>query len=1659
MLKNLLLLGACCVFSALPAQSLWQDIPESEVPAHGQRHIVPQRYRTLRLALPAMQALLAQTHKPEGEAGPSPEVVLAIPLPDGGMGRFAVRETPVMAPALQARYPEIRCYTGRGLDDPGATAKFDLTPVGFHAQLRSRGQSPVYIDPYAQGDAAHYIVYHKKDFRKKDHAAHFSCGVEASESADFQENTTPNAAAAETESQGDCVLRRYRLALACTGEYGQFHGGTKPLVLAAMNTSMNRVNGVYEDEIAVTMQLVPNNDTLIFLNGGSDPYSNGNGGTMLGQNQTVCNNRIGVANYDIGHVFGRGSGGIAGLGVVCTSDKARGVTGQNEPIGDPFDIDYVAHEMGHQFGANHTQNNDCNSELVASMEPGSASTIMGYAGICAPNVQSNSDAYFHAISLEEMGEFITTQAGNTCPVKTVTGNGAPTVSAGSDFHIPRNTPFALTAFGSDPDNDPITYCWEQMDPQFATMPPSPNSATGPLFRSFLPSPSPTRTFPRLQDIVNNVTPTWERLPNVARTLNFRVTARDNNALGGCTDEDNLRLTVVGSAGPFQVTEPNTAVTWFVGETKTVTWNVNNTTLAPINCSSVRILLSTDGGFTYPEVLAEQVPNNGSATVLVPEIPSTTCRVRVEAADNVFFDISNQNFRIEIPPVPSFLMSSSTNQALGCVGQPVSFSISLASLAGFADPVSLSVQGIPPGANAQWSSPVVPTPGSATLTISNLSDLAVGNSNLRIIGNSGTLSDTLVVDLNVVPGAPAAAALLSPADGAVVPGSNLPLGWASSAFADGYAIQLATAANFAPAALVLSQSTTGTGINVPALQPATVYYWRVLASNHCGDAPASPIFAFQTQNVLCDNVFNSTDVPKTISSSGTPTAVSVLNVPPGAGTITDLKVNLTANHSFVGDLQARLIGPGGVQALLFDRPGVPLDDFGCDGNNLNLVFDDASPSSAALLEGLCAPTTPTLSGDFQSLTPLATFDGLSADGQWQLSISDAVDQDGGSITAWGLDICFEGSIPPLVLLANNSLPVPQGGEGTLSAAYLEMPGSPAQALFTLRSQPAHGILRLNGLPLGLGGRFTQADVNAGAVRYQHDGSATMSDLFLFDAFDENSRAWLDNQVFNFNILQNNLAVTAVVTQAVRCNNGNDGQISASATGLDGNYTFSLNGGPAQASGLFGNLAPGTYTVTVRGQFGFAASTGPITVANPAAIALSATVNGSNVTATATNGTAPLSYSLNGVDFQPEPLFPAVANGVYALTVLDGQGCSASTQVLVAVDALLAVLEISATPPCAGQAQGSVTVMAAGGTAPLSYSLNGVDFQASPVFTGLPAGVYSAFVRDAGTLSAQTNSVSIGEPAALALGATANLNSLELSASGGTGAYQYSLDGQNFQSGNTFGNLVNGASYTATVQDANGCTAQTTLQILYNSLSIITISTLDVSCADGNDGLLGLCVDGGIGALTASLEPALGNYTPSSGNCALLAAFNGLPPGSYTLTVTDAAGFTATGAASIGNPEPLALSVTNLSDTLVATATGGTFGYEYSLDGLTWQPSPLFPGLPNGAYTVLVRDIKGCTTTANYVLDFVGLQDVALLWQVGLAPNPSGGQVQLTLQNPPQNLLVELFDGTGRGLRRYQFEPGSGSFSTALDLLDLPQGLYFLRLSDGRQQGGLRLQLLR
>ncbi|RZJ66866.1 MAG: T9SS type A sorting domain-containing protein [Flavobacterium sp.] len=596
-------------------------------------------------------------------------VIVSLPNPDGNFERFRVTEFSNMDPELAARYPEIKSYTGKSLDHAGATVYFSISPLGLQSMTINPDKSAVFIEPYTT-DQSVYTVYRKSD--KVATLTQWDCNVIAEATKDLDASMLrPNA--------DDGNLRNYRLAMSVTGEYTAYFGGTKALALAAINNSMTRVNGVFETDLGIHMNLISNTDAVIYTSASTDPYSNastGAGGAWNQELQTTLTNTIGSANYDIGHLFGAtGGGGNAGcIGCVCKNPttsvplgKGSGYTSPADgiPSGDNFDIDYVAHEIGHQFGGNHTFSMS-NEGTIAQCEPGSGSTIMGYAGITgSTDVQAHSDAYFHAVSIQQITNYVKT---TTCQTTTVTGNAIPTANAGADYTVPKGTPFILNGSGSDANGGALTYCWEQMNQRTTTNSmPTATKTGGPNFRSYSPTTSTSRMFPRLETVKTGATAwTWEAVPTVARTLNFRFTVRDNQGSLAANNSDDMVVTVNATAGPFAVSVPNTAVSYVGGSSQTVTWAVAGTTANGVNCANVDILLSTDGGNTFPITLLAATPNDGTQAVTIPNTPGTQNRIMVKGTNHIFFDMSNANFTITggtsdttAPSTPTLSASATT----------------------------------------------------------------------------------------------------------------------------------------------------------------------------------------------------------------------------------------------------------------------------------------------------------------------------------------------------------------------------------------------------------------------------------------------------------------------------------------------------------------------------------------------------------------------------------------------------------------------------------------------------------------------------------------------------------------------------------------------------------------------------------------------------------------------------------------------------------------------------------------------------------------------------------------------------------------------------------------------------------------------------------------
>ncbi len=631
----------------------------------------PTEYKLFDLDLPSFRQELTSV---TGKGATKRSAVVSLPNADGQIEDYELTESSNFEPALQERFPNIRAYSGRSLSDPSSTIKISVSQDEVEGMVFRGGKENEFIEAYSD-DLKTYASF--KSQRKAGELP-WNCSTTDKQTLSSINGQLLTVNTSLTGRSG-ANLKTLRLAQSCNAEYANYFGATSAAdvakVLAAFNATLTRCNGVYEKDLALHLELIAASTNVIYYNATTDPYST----TLSSWNaslQSTLTSIIGEANYDIGHMFGAtGGGGNAGcIGCVCATGKGSGITSPADgiPKGDNFDIDYVVHEVGHQLGANHTFSMS-NEGTGVNKEVGSGITIMGYAGITSQDVAPHSIDIFHQASIGQIQANLDTK---TCPVTYNTiSNATPSVSIpSSTYTIPISTPFFLTGTGTDANpNDVLTYCWEQNDNATASQTNASSvanatKATGPNWISFKPSTSPTRIFPQLSTILAGATVTGpltggdaganiEALSSVARTLNFRLTVRDNAPFSsvspysvGQTSFADVVVNVVKTTGAFAVTAPNTAVNWAAGSTQTITWSVNSTTAAPINCANVKISLSTDGGQTFPIVLAATTPNDGTETIAIPSNLTTTARVKIEAIGNIFFDISNTNFTIGTPPL-------------------------------------------------------------------------------------------------------------------------------------------------------------------------------------------------------------------------------------------------------------------------------------------------------------------------------------------------------------------------------------------------------------------------------------------------------------------------------------------------------------------------------------------------------------------------------------------------------------------------------------------------------------------------------------------------------------------------------------------------------------------------------------------------------------------------------------------------------------------------------------------------------------------------------------------------------------------------------------------------------------------------------------------------
>ena len=961
----------------------------------GERKLTPKTVRGLTADTTALRLQLwSAPHESSSTAEDSP-VLISLPAPDGKTADFRIvgydlTEAP-------ERYPNLKTWYGFNPDKPDQTIFLDWTEQGFHAAVRGGDAPAWYIDPVITGDKTHYQAYFRDDLT--DESGSFDCGTKT-------DGLPGLTAPGETDkSAGDCILRQYRVAITATPQYSNFHGAFSAiqsgLVQSAIVTTLNRVNQIFTHDLTVRLQLIANNDTLYFYDETTSPFSSNLVSDLVNTNIQVQESRVPLADFDLGHVYTQGiNNGRAFPRVSCVDAlKSGGATSHANPLGDPFTVDYVAHEMGHQFGAFHTQNNLCNYSPESGMEPGSGSTIMGYAGICFPNVQLNSDAYFHGRSIQQITDFTENPfTGGRCAREIDNSLFNPQVGGVPDRTIPRGTPFRLTGQASGQGR--ITYNWEQYDAELGLMPPRPDNAEGPLFRSFPPTAAPGRYFPRFSTVLSGNASEWEVLPEISRQLNFRLTVNHAGAAYGCAGEEDVTLKVESEAGPFAVTDPAHNNQWSTGQTAQVQWDVAGTDAPAFRTPTVDILLSTDNGRTFTPLL-RNTPNDGLATFPAPLTVTDSARIMVRSTDNYFYNLSPRNFRIldSVGPAALAIAPIGPADVTDCfaINDEVTFDFLLSGAGGATDSLIMSVSGLPEHLGVRFH-PARPRPGGRVrLTVSGMSAQPVGTIEATVSGESpeGAVSQEIsVTKLSAEPG----------------PGPEMrgPVGLqpdirpvlrVRGATSGSYQFQVSERDDFSE--LLYDVTTDKSSFTIPSyLSPSTRYFWRARtrdASGACG------ISRWSTSNFISGDCpsFSSVSSPLIISTGPPIQSVEMGIDVPVDGEIIDLDlVLLDLEHSYLNDVEVDLESPSGTVATIFDRS--------CGGNDdILLNFDD----EAFITEFFCPPVDaaafvqPPGAG-------LEAYDGESLAGTWTLKVRDRANRDGGQLNGFSIKACLDQPFLPV-----------------------------------------------------------------------------------------------------------------------------------------------------------------------------------------------------------------------------------------------------------------------------------------------------------------------------------------------------------------------------------------------------------------------------------------------------------------------------------------------------------------------------------------------------------------------------------------------------------------------------------------------------------------------
>jgi subtilisin-like proprotein convertase family protein len=1083
------------------SQATWVKFDKNQLPVlpYNEFSNIPYKYEAFTLSINDLRTKLASAPKEVDFIGSRTNMTIKLPMPNGTQAEFVMWESTIMEDGLAKKFPNIKSYKGYQKDNKLNVTRITMTSDKFYAAVIT-DHGTVYVDPYANANVDNrYISYYTIDDVAEKNANMLLCGTDDSAMHAYR-SKLPKWGTQNRSTGTTTELRTYRLALSCAGEWGSARG-TKEKAMEEMVAFVDRANLVFEKEISLRLVFIEDNDKLIFLNGLTDPYATPTQGLeTVGDGSVILNNLVGFDNYEVGHIFlpCNDIGGVA-AGAICTPGKGNGVTCYGGVGVNNGTISIFNHEVAHQMTASHTWNHCVNPQSDGQLapntafEPGSGSTIMSYAGACGTsNLNVPEDKYYHSASLQQIFEFTNTDGSPAyeCAKKIDVGNTNPKIKiiTPADMTIPAKTPFYLLGSGTDAENDPMTFIWEQIDAN-PSVPLGEPFGGCPLFRSFRSTSNPIRLFPNQINIFNKV---WddnkELLPTYTRNMNFRFTIRDNNPMAPAVAMSDIKFKVSGNAGPFIVTTPDVADTKYIaGQTYPITWDVANTDKAPVNAEYVDIFLAygntLDFGSTNVVQLVSKTPNDGSYDLKIPAKTSNSGRIIVRGHNSIFFAVSAK-ISVQEAVASGHYSNIVEVSKSACLPSPVEFDITTSAIAGLTDKINFVLEGTPPGAIASFEKQEV-SPGESNKITFNLENVVGDSTYLLVLKTIVPGKDTLSREFYIITKGTDLSNIQhkSPAVDAAGVGPTQKYEWIRKPDADTYYLEVATKPQFAPEDIVISHTTKEVFfLSEKYLEKSTIYYWRVKSSNTCGEGQWSKVKAFTTAALLC-NTTQTDNVNIAISGTGTPSIEVQLDVAQ-VGVINDINIsNINITHTNTKDLVVSLLSPKGTKATLWSKK--------CNSQNVNVGVDQESAFFFA-----CPINT---GRTYRPESSLAVFNGEPMQGRWILKVDDTEAGNSGRFNSWKIEMCANIALVAPKLVRNNVLQIYPKNKRPIDRVLLlaeDENSQPADLTYTLVNTPSKGSLVLNNAPLTAGSTFTQDDIDKYVLEYIHSADDEEDDSFSF-----------------------------------------------------------------------------------------------------------------------------------------------------------------------------------------------------------------------------------------------------------------------------------------------------------------------------------------------------------------------------------------------------------------------------------------------------------------------------------------------------------------------------------------------------------------------------------